>query len=235
MIATLLLFPLLWPARENRPALAICALAVLGLVFLGLYLRLFPPWSPRHPRPIEVVYVADINRGRFLRASPLPELEPWTQSILIADGAPIRLLSLPPFAEQAYVGPGWPVSVPRFDILEIRKHKTITLKMTPGGLPRDIFVEMSASTPVTGLTINGLEGVPSLKPGEWTIIRWHAPRQPLTIFFNSPDNTTFKIRYDEVLNGWPADAPPLQKLPEAAMAWDNSGSTVLVGSTKYRW
>ena len=235
MIATLVLFPLLWPARENRPALAICALAVLGLVFLGLYLRLFPPWSPRHPRPIEVVYVADINRARFLRVSPLPELEPWTQSILVADGAPIRLLSLPPFAEQAYVGPGWPVSVPRFDILEIRKHKTITLKMTPGGSPRDIYVEMSASTPVAGMTINGLEGVPSLKAGAWTIIRWHAPKQPLTIFFTSPDNTTFKIRYDEVLNGWPADAPPLQKLPENAMAWDNSGSTVLVGSTRYRW
>jgi hypothetical protein len=236
MIACLALFPLLWPARENRPALGICALAVLTVVFLGLYLRLFPPWSLRHPRPIEVVYVADLNRGRFLRASPLPELEPWTQSILIADGAPIRLLSLPPFAEQAYVGPGWPVSVPRFDILEIRKHqKTTTLKITPGGQPRDIFVEMSASTPITGMTINDLEGVKELKAGAWTIIRWHAPRQPLTVFFNSPVNTSFKIRYHEVLNGWPADAPPLQKMPDNAMAWDDSGSTVLVGSTRYRW
>jgi hypothetical protein len=236
MIGCLALFPLLWPARENRPALGICALAVLGVVFLGLYLRLFPPWTVRHPRPIEVVYVADLNRGRFLRASPLPELEPWTQSILIADGAPIRLLSLSPFAQQAYVGPGWPVSVPRFDILEIRKHnKTTTLKITPGGSPRDIFVEMSASTAIDGLTINDLEGVKSLKPNAWTIIRWHSPRQPLTVFFNSPINTTFKIRYDEVLNGWPTEAPPLQKMPDNAMAWDDSGSTVLVGSTRYRW
>jgi hypothetical protein len=176
-----------------------------------------------------------MNRGRFLRASPLPELDPWTQSILIADGAPIRLLSLSPFAQQAYVGPGWPVSVPRFDILEIRKHQTITLKLTPGGAPRDIFVEMSASTPITDMTINGLEGVKALKPGAWTIIRWHSPRQPLTVFFNSPNDTTFKIRYDEVLNGWPAEAPPLQKLPDNTMAWDDSGSTVLVGSTRYRW
>ncbi|HEX4095500.1 MAG TPA: hypothetical protein VHX64_02170, partial [Caulobacteraceae bacterium] len=59
--------------------------------------------------------------------------------------------------------------------------------------------------------------------------------QPLVIFFNSQVGTTFKIRYDEVLDGWPSDAPPLQKLPDDAMAWDNSGSTVIVGATRYRW
>ena len=235
MIASLLLFPLLWPAREDRPALAICALALLGLVFLDLYLRLFIPWNPRHPRPIEVVYLEEANRSRFLRASPLTELEPWTKSILEADGAPIRLVSLSPFAQQAYVGPGWPVSVPRFDILEIRKHQTITLKMTPGGAPQDVYLEMESSTPVTGMTINGLKGVDALKPKVLTVIRWHAPRQPLVIFFTSQDTTTFKIRYAEVINGWPSDAPPLQQLPDDAMAWDNSGSTVVVGATRYRW
>ena len=236
MIAAVLLFPLLWPAREDRPALAICAFALLSLVFLDLYLRLFVPWTPRHPRPIEVVYVAEMDRGRFLRASPLPELEPWTKSILEADGAPIRLLSLPPFAQQAYVGPGWPVSTPRFDILQTRKHqRTTTLKVTAGGLPRDVYLEMQSSTPITGMTINGLKGVDELKPDVWTVIRWHAPRQPLVIFFNSATNTTFKIRYAQVSDGWPADAPPLQQLPVDTMAWDNSGSTVLVGTTKYRW
>ena len=234
-IAGVLLFPLLWPAREDRPALAICAFALLGLVFLDLYLRLFPSWTPRHPRPIEVVYVNEIDRGRFLRVSPLPELEPWTKSILEADGAPIRLLPLPPFAQQAFVGPGWPVSVPRFDILELRKHQTVTLKMTPGGMPRDIYLEMSSSGPVTGMTINGLQAVTTLAPNVWTIFRWHAPKQPMTIFFTSPDGATFKIRYAEVVDGWPADAPPLQKLPDDAMAWDNAGSTVLVGTTRYRW
>ena len=234
-IASILLFPLLWPGREDRPALAICALALLTMVGLGLYLRLFPPWSPRHPRPIEVVYVAEMDRGRFLRASPLPELDPWTKSILIADGAPIRLLSLPPFARQAYVGPGWPVAVPRFDILEIRKHAKVSLKMTPGGAPRDIYLEMSSSGPLTGMTVDGLAGVESVLPGGWTIISWHAPRQPLTIRFTSPDGALFKIRYSEVIDGWPPDAPPLQKLPADAMPWDNSGSTVLVGTTRYKW
>ena len=236
MIASLLLFPLLWPAREDRPALAICAIALLGLVFLDLFLRVYVPWTPRHPRPIEVVYVAEMNRGRFLRASPLPELEPWTKSILEADGAPIRLLSLPPFAQQAYVGPGWPVSVQRLDILEIRKHqKTTTLRITPGGQPRDVYLEMQSSTAISGMTINGLKGVDELKPDVWTIIRWHAPRQPLVIFFNSPLETSFKIRYAQVNDGWPSDAPPLQQLPKDTMPWDSSGSTVLVGSTRYRW
>ena len=236
MIAALLLFPLLWPGREDRPALAICAFGLLSLVFLDLYLRLFVPWTPRHPRPIEVVYVAEMDRSRFLRASPLPELEPWTKSILEADGAPIRLLPLPPFAQQAYVGPGWPVSTPRFDILQTRKHqKTTTLNITAGGLPRDVYLEMQSSTPITGMTINGLKGVDELKPDVWTVIRWHAPRQPLVIFFNSAANTTFRIRYAQVIDGWPSDAPPLQQLPPDTMAWDNSGSTVLVGTTKYRW
>jgi hypothetical protein len=183
-----------------------------------------------------VVYVEEEDRSRFLRASPLPQLEPWTKSILEADGAPIRLMSLPPFSEQAYVGPGWPVSVPRLDILEIRKHqKTTTLQITPGGMARDVFMEMQASTPISGMTLNGMKGVDALKPNVWTIIHWHAPRQPLVIFFNSQVGTTFKIRYDEVLDGWPSDAPPLQKLPDDAMAWDNSGSTVIVGATRYRW
>jgi len=235
MIAAIVLFPLLWPAREDRPALAICAFALVGLVFLGLYLRLVPPWTARHPRPIEVVYVEQANRARFLRASPLPELEPWTKSILEADGAPIRLLSLPPFAQQAYVGPGWPVSVPRFDILQIRKRQTTTLKMTPGGSPRDVYLEMQSSTPITGLTINGLKGVDRLEPNVWTVIHWHAPRQPLVVFFTSPNGAVFHLRYAQLIDGWPADAPPLQKLPAAAMAWNNSGSTVLIGQTRYRW
>ena len=237
MIAGLLLFPLLWPGREDRPALAICALALLALVFLDLFLRVFIPWTPRHPRPIEVVYVEVANRTpRFLRASPLPALEPWTKSILEADGAPIRLLSLPPFTQQAYVGPGWPVSIPRLDILEIRKHqKTTTLRITPGGLPRDVYLEMQSSTAISGMTINGLKGVDELKADVWTIIRWHAPRQPLVVFFNSPLQTTFKIRYAQVIDGWPSDAPPLQQLPQDAMPWDSSGSTVLVGETRYRW
>jgi len=236
MIASLLLFPLLWPAREDRPALAICAFALLSLVFLDLYLRLFIPWSPHHPRPIEVVYVEEANRARFLRASPLPELEPWTKSILEADGAPIRLIPLPPFSAQAYVGPGWPVSVPRFDILEIRKHqKTTTLKITPGGMSRDVYLEMESSTPIDGMTVNGLKAVDELKPNMMMVVRWHAARQPLTFFFNSSVETTFKIRYAEVIDGWPSDAPPLQTLPADAMAWDNSGSTVVVGATKYKW
>ncbi len=94
---------------------------------------------------------------------------------------------------------------------------------------------MQSSTPVTGMTINGLKGVDELKPDVWTVIRWHAPRQPLVIFFNSAANTTFRIRYAQVIDGWPSDAPPLQQLPPDTMAWDNSGSTVLVGTTKYRW
>jgi hypothetical protein len=236
MIASLLLFPLLWPAREDRPALAICAFALLSLVFLDLYLRLFIPWTPHHPRPIEVVYVEEANRARFLRASPLPELEPWTKSILEADGAPIRLIDLAPFAQQAYAGPGWPVSVPRFDILEIRKHKkTTTLEITPGGQSRDVYLEMQSSTPITDMTLNNLKAIDDLKPNTIMVIRWHAAREPLTFFFNSQVETTFKIRYAEVIDGWPSDAPPLQKLPEDAMAWDNSGSTVVVGKTKYKW
>ena len=236
MIASLLLFPLLWPAREDRPALAICAFALLSLVFLDLFLRLFPPWTPQHPRPIEVVYVEEANRARFLRASPLPELEPWTKSILEADGAPIRLLDLTPFAQQAYVGPGWPVSVPRFDILEIRKHKkTTTFEITPGGQSRDVYLEMQSSTPITGMTLNNLKAVDELKPDTTMIVRWHAAREPLVFFFNSQVETTFKIRYAEVIDGWPSDAPPLQKLPDDAMAWNNSGSTVVVGATRYKW
>ncbi len=205
-------------------------------MFLDLFLRLFPPWTPQHPRPIEVVYVEEANRARFLRASPLPELEPWTKSILEADGAPIRLLDLTPFAQQAYVGPGWPVSVPRFDILEIRKHKkTTTFEITPGGQSRDVYLEMQSSTPITGMTLNNLKAVDELKPDTTMIVRWHAAREPLVFFFNSQVETTFKIRYAEVIDGWPSDAPPLQKLPDDAMAWNNSGSTVVVGATRYKW
>ena len=94
---------------------------------------------------------------------------------------------------------------------------------------------MESSTPVTGMTINGLKGVDTLQSKVLTVVRWHAPRQPLVFFFTSPDGTAFKIRYAEVMGGWPSDAPPLQNLPADAMAWDNSGSTVVVGATRYRW
>lgn len=235
LTAALVLFPLLWPDGRDRFAWALAGLALLVAVVLTLVMRLIEPWSPRHPRPVEAVYVADLDHGRFLRASPLEDLDHWTLQVLTADGAPIRLQSLPPFARRAYVAPGWPVAVPRPDLLETWSRRAVTLKLTPGGTGRDLYLEFKPTTPISDVTVNGLEAASDVRAGQWTILEWHAPHAPLTIVFKAPRHLELDARYAEVIDGWPSDARPLPPLPADDMPWMDSGSTVLLGSTRYRW
>lgn len=234
-LAALMLFPLLWPAGRNRFSWALGLLALLIAIVVTLVLRLSDPWSPRHPRPEEAVYVADLDHGRFLRASPLAELDGWTRTVLTADGAPIREQPLQPFARRAYVAPGWPVTIGRPDLLETWSKGSVTLKLTPGGAARELYLEFSPTTPISSVTINGLVAAESLQAGQWAILRWTAPRRPLVVVFKAPRHLELAARYAQIVDGWPADARRLPPMPADAMTWGDGAATVLLGSTRYRW
>jgi hypothetical protein len=234
-LATLMLFPLLWPDGRDRAAWALGSVALLVALGATLVLRLTDPWSPRHPRPTEVVYVADLDHGRFLRASPLPGLDAWTRTTLSADGGAVSRQPLRPFARRAWTAPAGPAPVARPDLSVARSGNAVTLTLTPAGSARELLLELRPSAAVSDVRVNGRLAAASVPAGRQIILDWRAPTGPVTIAFQTADHLELGLRYAQISDGWPQGARPLPALPASAMPWEDSGSTVLLGSASRRW
>ncbi len=229
LIAGLVLFPLLWPTQERR--IPICALVALAIAFgLVMVIRVTDPWSARHPRPTQALYVADLDSGGFFRASPLPPADPWTRGVLAADGAVIGRADLRPIASNTFAAPAHPVAVDRPQATLVREASGQTsVRLISAGPARQLLLDVKADGAISNLTINGLAAAPSAGAG-WTHIVWDAPDQGgLTVSFTAPDGL-LQARYGALTDGWPGDARPLPRRPPNAMPWMNSDATVVIGS-----
>jgi hypothetical protein len=236
VLAALMLFPLLWPHGRARTAWALGVLALLIALGCTLALRLTRPWSPRHPRPAEVVYVADLDHGRFLRASPLPRLDAWTRRALMADsGGAVGRQPLAPFARRAWTSPARPIAIVRPQLSETRSGDTVTLTLTPGGGARELVLEFEPTTPVSAVTVDGRMAAASVPAGRHIILDWRAPGGPVSMAFHAPDHSELAARYAQIVDGWPADAPRPPAPSPSVMPWGDAGSTVLLGSAHYGW
>ena len=231
MIACLVLFPLLWPEADDRrpPIMAIGALVIVfGLV---LFIRTTDPWSARHPRPTQALYVVDLAGGRYLRASTLPGPDAWTRSFLVADGGPIGRASLRPIAANALIAPARPVAVVKPQVAISRDASgRVRVQLAPGGAVRQLRLDLSAAGPLTDLTIDGLTVAPSTGVRRWTHIAWDAPPpEGITAAFTAPAGTVL-VRYGELIDGWPQGARPLPPRPADAMPWMNTDGVAVIGS-----
>ena len=204
---------------------------VLALGPIG-FIRVAQPWDARHPRPTHVVFAADIDHHRFLRATGIPKPDAWTLSALPGDGGPVKQRPLEPILGQNLSAGAWPVTVERpvYAILPLTGGRTTIRLASAGARARQLAVDVKTSGSFVDARINGLPASFADKPGRWTHIVWDAPSDGLVVSFATKPATHLQTRYGVVIDGWPRDAPALPRRPANAMPWQNSDTTVLIGS-----
>jgi hypothetical protein len=232
-LAAMALWPLLWPqARAANGAIASAALvAAFGL---ALWLHFANPWSPRHPRVAEPLYVVDEGSGHAWRVSPF-EPDPWTASVLRADGGKIGLMAFPTFRHAAWAAParGGPIPAPAIDITKavdgsIAVHAAMTADAT-------LHLDLRTDTVVAGGAVDGKTAPILNQPGKWTHLVWQAAPQGVTVAFKPVGHGALDIRYAQYTPAWPAAAKPLPPMPADLMPWDMSGSEVATGTLRSTW
>ena len=132
--------------------------------------------------------------------------------------------------------PARAVATPPRDIALIRgADGTVTLHVAlpPGATALNLDVKVSS--PVTDVTVAGKPTAILTHPGEWTHLRWQAAPEGVSVTFKPMGPGAISLDYGVVLDHWPVDAKPLPAMPPNIMAWDRSGSTVLIGARTLTW
>jgi hypothetical protein len=235
-LAALVVWPLAWPARPGRWLAFVPGLALLtGGFAVALWLNATSPWTGRHPQAAEPLFIVERASGKAWRASPLPP-DPWTRSVLRADGGAIVRRAFPGIAETTWAAPAGAVdeSAPPITVARGADGR-VTLTAPMAADAEFLAVNLRANTLVGEVILNG-RGAPLLtRPGAWTHIRWQAAPEGFTLSFTPVGPGALEVRAAEYLDHWPRQATPLPPMPRALMGWDRSGSTVLVSDQKMTW
>jgi hypothetical protein len=235
-LCALVFWPLAQPAEGDKAA-RLAALAVLLAGFCGVALvRLDPPWSGRHPQPVGVNYHHDLDQNRFSRVSFTAYRNAWTQAVLTADGGEIREARLPGFRRPVRAAPAKPVAAPAPNVtFAIRPDGTAVLTATPAPGARLLNLDLKASAPVAGVSLDGKPAGLLDQPGKWTRLRWVAAPQGITLTFRPKAKGELEVRYASITEGWPAEAKPLPPRPADVMAFDTSDSLMVAGTERFAW
>jgi hypothetical protein len=230
LMAAMVLFPLLWPAAGDRwrmPFVVACLALALGL---ALYLRVSDPWSARHPKPTSVLYVVDA-KGQQWRASLARTLDPWSAKAIGADAAkPVRI-SLPAIGA-ADATPARGVNVaPAAPTLTRSPDGAVAIRIPARPGVRKILLEVRSAGQISGARVNGLASSDWAGAGHWDHLIWDAPKDGLSVSFQAPKGAV-DVSWLELIDGWPAGAPPLPPRPPKAMPWMDTDSLMLVGSSR---
>lgn len=231
-LASLALWPLLWPKAEAHPAPGL-VLASAG-VALAIGLDFTSPWSPRHPRAAEPLYVLDLGAGQAWRASPFAP-DPWAKAVLTADGGRIERRMIPGFARPVWAAPAAPAAAPAPPIsIEHSADGRIMLHAAVN-LAGQLDLALKADGAVREVLVNG-EPAPILaRAGQTARLRWRAAPEGVTVSFKPSGRGALHIDYADWTPGWPTRAKPVPPMPADVMGWDMAGSTVAVGRLTERW
>jgi hypothetical protein len=236
-LAALVAWPLFQSRDPENGGLAgpLIALTV-GAALIGL-LRLHEPWTARHPRATEVVYVADQTDGTYWRASLTPQLDDWTRSALTGDGGQLVRRDLAPIARRpldvARALPA-PVTPPTLAFAPLPDGR-MQLTVTPAPGSRAVSLTLIATASLSGLTVNGQPAVGLQRPGETLSIRWQAAPQGIVLAFRPAGPGQLTATWAGLTEQWPASARRLPVRPASAMAWDISDSTLVRGESRFSW
>jgi hypothetical protein len=208
--------------------------ALAAALSLALWLNFTSPWSPRHPRAVEPLYVVDEGSGHAWRVSPF-EPDPWTESVLKADGGKIGLMEFPAFRHATWAAPAHaePIPAPAIDITKAADGTiAVHAAMTPSAT---LLLDLRTDTVVTGGAVDGKSAPILDQPGKWTHLLWQAAPGGVTAAFKPVGHGALDIRYAEFTPAWPAAARPLPPMPADLMAWDMSGSEVATRTLRSNW
>ncbi|HEY1879169.1 MAG TPA: M28 family peptidase [Caulobacteraceae bacterium] len=233
-LASLALWPLLWPRPGSRTAsAALASMSLLVAIGGALWLHFSDPWSPRYPQAVEPLFVVDEGSGHAWRVSPFPP-DPWTLGVLRADGGRIETANFPTFARPAWVAPASPASAPS-PTIDVSRAADGTIIVHVTADPTEVLrLDLKTDAVVTGGTAQGRPAPMLTKPDQWTHFDW-ANSKDLAISFRPLGHGALDIRYAAYTPGWPAAAKSLPAMPPNLMLWDRAGSSVATGSIQTSW
>jgi len=238
LFAVLALAPL-WPlaavwTRVKGAGAASAAVLLAGVAAVAV-VACCPRPSARFPEPSQAFYLADPAAGRFLRASSLERLDPWSAKTLGQDGGKIARRPMQDlFLDDAAVAPARTVAVQAGQARFARQGERVTLTVVPAA-GRELRLSIRSTVPVRATTVQGRPVDLLKKPGEWSKVRWQAPSGGVAVAFTPERPGTVEVRWAEVRDGWPADAPPPPARPPAVAPWGLSDTTVVTAQARWSW
>jgi hypothetical protein len=233
---------LIWPLAHGDPDaphdLRLVALGVLILGFLvTAVMRLVPPWNARHPQATIVVYVQDLDTGKAVRASQTPDLDPWTEQVLKADGGVPAKQIIPTIGRRLmWTAQATPVAATAPAMTLTRDvGGALVLTITPPAGAHGVAIDIRSRAKLSDTTVNGRPTPLFDKPDQWTRLRFEAVPQGITVGFRASGPGEIETRYAVGSAGWPATAKPLPPRGAKTMAFDRSDSLVAIGAKRFTW
>ena len=236
-LAGLMLWPLAQTEEDERgPRALAISLLVLGVLATAV-VRIAPPWSDRHPRATAVTYAVDVDHGRASRVSTTPDLPPWAEKVLRADGGHLGKIAIPVLSRHGLWGAEAmpvPVAGPTA-ALSRQDDGALSLKLTPPPGARVLDFDLRSNAVLSAATVDGQPIRLFDKPGQWSRLRFAAVPDGVTIGFQAASPGEIEVRYASVTEGWPAAARPLPARDKKTMAFDTSDSTTVYGARRLTW
>ena len=234
-LAGMVILPLLSPAQGGRVRGLLLGVALLAIgLSVTLWINVASPWTPRHPRAVMPLYVLEAGTGQAWRATPLP-LDPWTRSVLRADGGSIVRRDFPGFAKPLNAALARPVSESAPAVSVARSPDGRVVVSAPLAAGASLTLDIRADVPVAAPMLNGKPTGLLTRPGRWTHVLWQAAPEGVVFSFRPISPGTLDLRWAQALDHWPAGAKPLPVMPAELMAWDKAGATVIVGDRRFAW
>jgi hypothetical protein len=236
-LAAFLIWPMAHPRIGGAGRITAPVVMAAGFALIAL-IRVHAPWNDRFPQATIVAYQIDADTGASRRVSATPDLPPWSERVLKADGGQIVTgPGAPLWSRDIRSAPARPLaSPPPPSILEIsRDGPRAVLRVTPPKGARVLALQVRASAPVGGVTINGRPAEILSQSGRWSRIRWQGADPVLVLAFTPSAPGTLEVRHAALTEGWPAGAAPLPARPAEVMGFDLSDSTVVTGTRSLAW
>ena len=235
-LAAFSLWPLVWREPEASPSTMLVpgAAVLAGGLGLALWLHATNPYSPRHPLAVMPLYVLDHDSGKAWRVSPFKP-DPWTRTVLGADGGAIGERQLPGFQRTIWAAPAAPITATPPQITVSHGADGIVSLRANGPVDGVLNLALKTNTLVTQVTLNGKPARLLTRPGAATFIRWQAAPEGLVLSFKPSGPGALTVAYAAYRRQWPSGAKPLPPLPADLMDWDMFGSTVNAGTLRSAW
>lgn len=231
-----------WPLAHGQPDGRDARLAALGAILVGLVLvavvRYLPPWSARHPRATTVLYVQDVDGGKAWRVARAPDLAPWAEAALKADGGTIGKPAIPIVSSfrPVWGAPAKPVAATPPQMNFVRQPDgSLLLTVTPPPNSRGLSLDVRSGQKLTDTTVNGRPTALFDQPGQWSILRFANAPQGVTIGFRSIAGGALEVRWGAETDDWPAEAKPLPPHDAKIMGFGDSGALVAIGARRFTW
>lgn len=233
---------LLWPLIQAEPEAPDLRLAALVVILAGFAVtaavRLIPPWSARHPQAAIVTYVQNLDTGKAQRIAPVPDLAPWTEAVLKADGGAIGKQTLPVinWRRPVWSAPAKPVpAVAPQTTFARQPDGSLLLTVVPPPGARGLALDLRSSQKLSDATLNGRPTKLFDQPGQWSRLRFEAVPQGITVGFRSVAGGALEVVYAAETEDWPAQATPLPEHDAKIMGFASSGSLVATGARRFTW